>query len=207
MLSTNQHIDEIKAALLKGRESNFDKIIDADGSKIYDNLLTHDDPSMAHFQTITITGEDLVWKTIVTSDTVVLDEATVAILKKNQIYTDPFSKQKFHKADKNNIIQLYNNTTIAIETLLSPQRITDTSQVDARSYYITEDGYELDENSNFYEDDKTNKRLLQNITVVDEDGESQVGYISHIVKGTCYGTNIANWFIFQPGTYPIKYNY
>jgi hypothetical protein len=148
--STNQHIDEIKAALLKGRESNFDKIIDADGSKIYDNLLTHDDPSMAHFQTITITGEDLVWKTIVTSDTVVLDEATVAILKKNQIYTDPFSKQKFHKADKNNIIQLYNNTTIAIETLLSPQRITDTSQVDARSYYITKEGYELDQNSNFY---------------------------------------------------------
>jgi hypothetical protein len=62
-----------------------------------------------------------------------------------------------------------------------------------------------DENSNFYEDDKTNKRLLQNITVVDEDGESQVGYISHIVNGTCYGTNIVNWFIFQPGTYPIKY--
>ena len=148
--STNQHIDEIKAALLKGRESNFDKIIDADGSKIYDNLLTHDDPNMAHFQTITITGEDLVWKTIVTSDKVVLDEATVAILKKNQIYTDPFSKQKFHKADKNNIIQLYNNTTIAIETLLSPQRITDTSQVDARSYYITKEGYELDQNSNFY---------------------------------------------------------
>ena len=65
-------------------------------------------------------------------------------------------------------------------------------------------------NSDFYEDSDgedsgKGKRLRENITVVDDGGFSHTGYVTHIVNGSCLGTNIENWFIFQPGTYPTIY--
>jgi len=69
-----------------------------------------------------------------------------------------------------------------------------------------------DENNNtYYEDskaevdDETRRTLRQGITVVCEDGETLTGYVSHYVKGHASATNIKNWFIFQPGTYPTTY--
>jgi len=70
-------------------------------------------------------------------------------------------------------------------------------------------GINNEENSDFYEDDKTqdNKHRVfkENITVVCEDGENITGYITHIVNGGCYGTDESNWFIIQPGNYPTNY--
>ena len=70
-----------------------------------------------------------------------------------------------------------------------------------------------DENNNtYYEDSKnevdgeTHRTLRQGITVVCEDGETLTGYVSHYVKGHASATNIKNWFIFQPGTYPTTYS-
>ena len=69
-----------------------------------------------------------------------------------------------------------------------------------------------DENNNtYYEDSKdevdgeTHRILRQGITVVCEDGETLTGYVSHCVSGPAAATNIKNWFIFQPGTYPTTY--
>ena len=56
------------------------------------------------------------------------------------------------------------------------------------------------------EDDKTHRILRRDITVVCEDGETLIGYVSHYVEGAASGTNIENWFIFQHGTYPTTYS-
>ena len=53
--------------------------------------------------------------------------------------------------------------------------------------------------------DKVVRKLKDNIIVSDEDGNTVTGYIIHIVNGYCYGTDIKDWFIIQPGTYPRKY--
>ena len=148
--SDNSSIDKIKASILKEGESNFNRLYDAVGDKIYDNNLIHEDHSPVHFQTVYISAEDLIWKAMVTSEKKPLDEATLLTLNKSQIYKDPFTHQYFRKSDKQYITQLYKDFTIPINTILSPNRITDTSQEDARSFYITKDGYELDQNSNYY---------------------------------------------------------
>jgi hypothetical protein len=54
----------------------------------------------------------------------------------------------------------------------------------------------------------TNGRNIQRkegIQVVDSDGNTVIGYITHIVKGPCFGTPLRNWFIIQPGSYPTQY--
>ena len=56
------------------------------------------------------------------------------------------------------------------------------------------------------EDDKTHRVMRQGVTVVCDDGETLIGYVSHYVKGLASGTNIKNWIIFQPGTYPTIYS-
>lgn len=67
-------------------------------------------------------------------------------------------------------------------------------------------------NNTYYEDFKdedngeTNRKLRQGITVICEDGETLTGYVSHYVSGPAAATNIKNWFIFQPGTYPTTYS-
>jgi hypothetical protein len=56
--------------------------------------------------------------------------------------------------------------------------------------------------------DQTSKVLREGITVTAENGENITGYISHWVEnkhGETEATNIKNWFIFQPGTYPTSY--
>ena len=76
-------------------------------------------------------------------------------------------------------------------------------------------------NENFYEtkqdkDDTTNdttddinyRALREDITVVTENGEKVKGYVAHWVRNyhnETPGTDIQNWFIFQPGTYPTHY--
>ena len=68
-----------------------------------------------------------------------------------------------------------------------------------------------DETSIYYEDAKNDydntvhRKLKDSITVTCEDGESITGYVNHMVKGPCSGTNEKNWFIIQPGTYPTIY--
>ena len=39
-----------------------------------------------------------------------------------------------------------------------------------------------------------------------EDGETPTGYVTHYVNGIAAATDIKNWFIFQPGTYPTTYS-
>lgn len=74
-----------------------------------------------------------------------------------------------------------------------------------------------DETSDYFEDvsegekSKGNKqgirRRKEHISVVDADGNTiEDGYIAHMVNGPCFGTNICDWFIFQPGSYPTYYN-
>mgnify|MGYP005710932231 CR=1 FL=1 len=62
--------------------------------------------------------------------------------------------------------------------------------------------------------DKTNETtnshrvLREGITVVTENGEQVTGYVAHWVRNyynETPGTDIQNWFIFQPGTYPTHY--
>jgi hypothetical protein len=66
-----------------------------------------------------------------------------------------------------------------------------------------------DKTSDYYEDAKNdnvvNRKFKDIITVTCEDGESVTGYVIHMVKGPCAGSNEKNWFIIQPGTYPTKY--
>lgn len=65
-------------------------------------------------------------------------------------------------------------------------------------------------NDKYYEDkteDEENNRILrQGIKVCCEDGETLTGYVSHYVNGNAAATDIKNWFIFQPGTYPTTYS-
>ena len=52
------------------------------------------------------------------------------------------------------------------------------------------------------------RALREGITVVTENGEKINGYVVHWVRNYNYetpGTDIQNWFIFQPGTYPTHY--
>lgn len=58
--------------------------------------------------------------------------------------------------------------------------------------------------------DTTNshRALREGITVVTENGEQVTGYVAHWVRNyynETPGTDIQNWFIFQPGTYPTRY--
>lgn len=71
-----------------------------------------------------------------------------------------------------------------------------------------------DEKSTWWEDDtrdndadqnKSGRKLRQDITVTTVDGDSVTGYIIHWVTGPCNGSNEINWFIIQPGKYPTKY--
>ena len=73
-----------------------------------------------------------------------------------------------------------------------------------------------DETSDYYEDipegekgdnENRTRRRKENISVIDADGNTtEDGYVVHMVNGPCFGTNIRDWFIFQPGTYPTYYN-
>ena len=55
--------------------------------------------------------------------------------------------------------------------------------------------------------DEEHRSRRENITVTCEDGERITGYVTHQVAGyACDGTDISDWFIFQPGTYPTCYN-
>ena len=67
-----------------------------------------------------------------------------------------------------------------------------------------------DKNNNTYfedtVDDGTHRQRRENISVLCEDGETLTGYVIHLVSGSATGTNITNWFIFQPGTYPTVYH-
>ena len=70
------------------------------------------------------------------------------------------------------------------------------------------------QNETFYmtkkddEDEDESRVLREGITVTAENGDKVTGYVSHWVKNSnlqTAGTNIQNWFIFQPGTYPTSY--
>ena len=68
------------------------------------------------------------------------------------------------------------------------------------------------QNETFYMTEKdgedSSRVLRQGITVTAENGDELTGYISHWVENANHqtsGTNIQNWFIFQPGTYPTSY--
>ena len=57
-------------------------------------------------------------------------------------------------------------------------------------------------------DDNETRVLREGITVTAENGDELTGYVSHWVEnkhGETMATNIKEWFIFQPGTYPTKY--
>ena len=146
----NVNIDSIKRNLKKYGESNFNLFNNAVGEKIYDTKTEYSDPDTVDFQTVYISAEDIIWKTIVKTEKQVLDEASVISLSNDKIYIDPYSKQTFLKRDEIAVKKLYKNTTIPMLSLLSPQRVTDTSQEDSRSYYITNSDYELDSNSDYY---------------------------------------------------------
>lgn len=76
-------------------------------------------------------------------------------------------------------------------------------------------GIDDENNETFYEtkeDDGEKTRVLrENIKVTAENGQilpTLSGYVSHWVEnkdGQTMGTNIKEWFIFQPGTYPTSY--
>ena len=64
----------------------------------------------------------------------------------------------------------------------------------------------LDENSNYYEgektDDQTNRVLKNEITVTTAAGETIRGRVWHWVHGPCSGTKLKNWFIICTKSYP-----
>ena len=73
-------------------------------------------------------------------------------------------------------------------------------------------GINDEQNETFYmtkKDDEEESRVLrQGITVTAENGDELTGYVSHWVEnkhGETTATNIKEWFIFQPGTYPTHY--
>ena len=49
------------------------------------------------------------------------------------------------------------------------------------------------------------RRKDSGVRVVDSDGNTVVGYITHIVEGPCFGTPLCDWFIIQPGKYPTHF--
>lgn len=56
--------------------------------------------------------------------------------------------------------------------------------------------------------DESHRALREGITVVTENGEKVNGYVVHWVRNyhnETPGTDIQNWFIFQPGTSPTPY--
>ena len=68
------------------------------------------------------------------------------------------------------------------------------------------------QNETFYNKKEDENNLcggfIEGITVTAENGDKLTGYISHWVENSnlqTVGTNIQNWFIFQPGTYPTSY--
>ena len=67
------------------------------------------------------------------------------------------------------------------------------------------------QNETFYnkkEDDNSYGGFREGITVTAENGDEVTGYISHWVPNVnsqTAATNIQNWFILQPGTYPTSY--
>jgi len=68
-----------------------------------------------------------------------------------------------------------------------------------------------EKNDTFWETEeeagKSCRKLRHSIKFTAENGDIIIGYVSHWVSGlgTCTGTNIKNWFIIQPGTYPTTY--
>jgi hypothetical protein len=62
------------------------------------------------------------------------------------------------------------------------------------------------EDSNDDNNKEDSRQLKKNISVIDSDGNTVVGYITHIVRRPCSGTPLCKWFIIQPGTYPTRYN-
>ena len=64
-----------------------------------------------------------------------------------------------------------------------------------------------DEKSNVQNegDNDHRQRKDRGVQVVDSDGNTVIGYITHLVKGHCFGTPLRNWFIIQPGSYPTQY--
>ena len=73
-------------------------------------------------------------------------------------------------------------------------------------------GINDEQNETFYmteKDENDSSRVLrEDITVTAENGDKVTGYVSHWVEnkhGETTATNIKEWFIFQPGTYPTGY--
>lgn len=62
-----------------------------------------------------------------------------------------------------------------------------------------------DDNQDDNDTNGRNKQINGDIQVVDSDGNTVIGYITHLVKGHCFGTPLRNWFIIQPGSYPTQY--
>lgn len=61
---------------------------------------------------------------------------------------------------------------------------------------------------NTNETTNSHRALREGITVVTENGEQVTGYVAHWVRNyynETPETDIQNWFIFQPGTYPTRY--
>ena len=78
------------------------------------------------------------------------------------------------------------------------------------------EGIDDENNETFYkteenDDEDTNdphRVLREGITVVTENGDEITGYVVHWVRNynnQTMATDIQNWFIFQPGTYPTQY--
>ena len=76
-------------------------------------------------------------------------------------------------------------------------------------------GINDEQNETFYmtekdddDDDDETRLLREGITVTAENGVELTGYVSHWVEnkhGETTGTNIKEWFIFQPKTYTTHY--
>tara|TARA_Y100000389_G_scaffold201270_1_gene243561 strand:- start:139 stop:582 length:444 start_codon:yes stop_codon:yes gene_type:complete len=69
---------------------------------------------------------------------------------------------------------------------------------------VEDDNKEEDEAENHLPEDTRERK--ENIRVVDSDGNTVIGYVTHMVIGPCSGTPLCKWFIIQPGTYPTRYN-
>ena len=68
---------------------------------------------------------------------------------------------------------------------------------------VEDDNKEEDEAENNLPEDTGERK--KNIRVVDSDGNTVIGYVTHMVNGPCFGTPLCKWFIIQPGTYPTRY--
>ena len=69
---------------------------------------------------------------------------------------------------------------------------------------VEDDNKEEDTAENHIQKDTRERK--ENIRVVDSDGNTVIGYVTHMVNGPCFGTPLCKWFIIQPGTYPTSYN-